>query len=463
MNPFDLSRRAFLRRSALASAVVAFPFVARRNVYGANGRLNLAAIGVGGKGAADISGCATENFTALCDPDSSAYTAAMFNKYPDAKRFKDYRVMFEEFADKFDAVIISTPDHHHAWPALKAMQLGKHVYCQKPLTHTVYEARLLTRMARAKGVITQMGNQGHCDPDSRRLVEIVQSGALGDVKEAHVWTDRPIWPQGVHRPAEQQPVPETLDWDLWLGPAPQRPYHQAYVPFKWRGFWDFGTGAIGDMGCHNMDLPFWALDLRDPESVELLEQEGLTDESPAKASVMKWVFPKLKSKEPKTRERETKKAWTRPEVALTWYEGGRQPDPKLAKQDKLPPNGCLLIGSQDTLYVPMYWGRGDFLSGRKMEDFTEVEQSLPRFPGADKDVDHAHHQEWVQAVKGNGEALSSFDYAGPMTEAVLLGNVAQRVGKKIKWDPIQMRIRNNKEANEYLNKEYRKGWELPLA
>lgn len=458
MNPFDLSRRAFLRRSALASAVVAFPFVARRNVYGANGRLNLAAIGVGGKGAADISGCATENFTALCDPDTGAYTAAMFNKYPDAKRFKDYRVMFEQFADKFDAVIISTPDHHHAWPALKAMQLGKHVYCQKPLTHTVYEARLLTRMAMAKRVITQMGNQGHCDPDSRRLVEIIQSGVLGDVKEAHVWTDRPIWPQGVNRPTEQQPVPESLDWDLWLGPAPQRPYHKSYAPFNWRGWWDFGTGSIGDMGCHNMDLAFWSLRLRDPESVELLEQEGKTDESPAKASVTKWMFPKLKWKDAKTQ-----KTQTRAEVALTWYDGGRKPDAKLAKQDKLPPNGCILIGSTDTLYVPMYWGRGDFLSGRKMEDFTEVPQSLPRFPGADKDNDHAHHQEWVQAVKGNGEALSNFAYAGPMTEAVLLGNVAQRVGKKIKWDPIQMRIRNDKDANEFLTKKYRKGWDLPLV
>jgi len=457
MNHFDLSRRAFLRRTALASAVVAFPFVARRNVYGANGRLNLAAIGVGGKGVADISGCATENFVALCDPDA-VNAAGSFNKYPDAKRFKDYRVMFEQHADKFDAVIISTPDHHHAWPALKAMQLGKHVYCQKPLTHTVYEARLLTRMAKAKRVITQMGNQGHCHPDSRRLVEIIRSGALGDVKEIHVWTDRPIWPQGVNRPQDHQPVPETLDWDVWLGPAPQRPYHKAYVPFKWRGFWDFGTGAIGDMGCHNMDLPFWALDLRDPESVELLEQEGLTDESPARASVMKWVFPKLKTRDPKSQ-----KTRTRAEVSLTWYEGGRQPDARLAKQDKLPPNGCLLIGSQDTLYVPMYWGRGDFLSGRKMEDFTDVSQSLPRFPGADQDNDHAHHQEWVQAVKGNGEALSNFDYAGPMTEAVLLGNVAQRVGGKIKWDPKQMRLKGNKEANEFLNKEYRKGWDLPLA
>ncbi len=457
MNISPLSRRAFLRRSVLATAVVAFPFVARRNVYGANGKLNLAVVGVGGKGEADIHGCSTENMVALCDPDATR-AANMFKKYPDAKRFKDYRVMFEDYTDKFDGVIISAPDHHHAWPALKAMNLGKHVYCQKPLTHTVYEARLLTRMARAKGVITQMGNQGHCHPDSRRLVEIIQSGALGDVKEAHVWTDRPIWPQGVTRPMEFQPVPETLDWDLWLGPAPQRPYSKAYVPFNWRGWWDFGTGSIGDMGCHNMDLAFWALNLRDPESVELLEQDGLTSESPAKASVTKWVFPRLKLPDPATG-----KSRTRAKVSLTWYDGGRKPDAKLAKLTELPANGCILIGSQDTLYVPMYWGRGDFLSGRKMEDFTDVPQSLPRFPGAAQDNDYAHHQEWVQAVKGNGQALSNFDYAGPMTEAVLLGNVAQRVGRKIRWDPKQMRIRNVKNSDQFLNKEYRKGWELPLV
>lgn len=457
MNISNLSRRAFLRRSALAAAAVAFPFVARRNVYGANNRLRLAAVGAGGKGGVDINYCATEDYVALCDPDE-ANAAAMFKRFSAAKHFKDYREMFEDYADHFDAVTVSTPDHHHAWPTLKAISLGKHVYCQKPLTHTVYEARLVTKMAQAKGVITQMGNQGHCQPDSRRLVELIQAGVLGNVKEIHVWTDRPIWPQGILRPTGYELIPETLDWDIWLGPAPQRPYNQAYVPFKWRGWWDFGTGSIGDMGCHNMDLAFWSLHLRDPESVELLEQTGMTSESPATASITRWVFPKLKWTDPKTQ-----KTQSRPKVQLTWYDGGRKPEPALAKQTELPPNGCIMIGSKDTLFVPSYWGPGQFTSGRQMEDFKEVPISLPRFPGAAEDNDRAHHQEWIEAIKGNGHAMSNFDYAGPMTEAVLLGNVAQRVGKKLKWDPVKMEIRNHKEANHLLTTNYRKGWDLPLA
>ncbi|HAV65233.1 MAG TPA: oxidoreductase [Verrucomicrobiales bacterium] len=457
MKPTPFSRRSFLRRSAAAAGVLAFPFVARRNVYGASSRLNLAAVGVGGKGAVDIQCCATENIVALCDVDQ-ARAAGTHAKYPAARQFVDFRKMFDEAVDSFDAVIISTPDHTHAHPALLAMNAGKHIYLQKPLTHTVYEARLLANMARTKRVVTQMGNQGHCHPDSRRLVELIRAGVLGDVREVHVWTDRPIWPQGIHRPTEFTPVPDTLNWDLWLGPAPQRPYNKAYVPFNWRGWWDFGTGSIGDMGCHNMDLAFWSLQLRDPESVEVLDQDGMTADSPAKASVTEWVFPKLRVQNPLTGETRS-----RPKVSLTWYDGGRQPDPELAKVDKLPPNGCILIGRKDTLYVPMYWGRGSFLSGAKMEDFKEVPQTLPRYPGSEADNDLAHHQEWIQAVKGNGVALSNFDYAGPMTEAVLLGNVAQRVGKKIKWDAREMRIRNEKEANPLLTKEYRKGWELPLV
>lgn len=452
-----INRRSFIRRSALGAAVFTFPFTARRNVYGANSRLNLAAIGVGGKGEVDIRCCATENIVALCDVDE-ARAAGTFAAYPSAQRFKDYRMLFESAMDSFDAVIISTPDHSHVHPALLAMNGGKHVYLQKPLSHTVYEARLLTNMARTRRVVTQMGNQGHCHPDSRRLVELIQAGVLGDIEEVHVWTDRPIWPQGINRPTGYSPVPDTLDWDLWLGPAPQRPYHQSYAPFNWRGWWDFGTGSIGDMGCHNMDVAFWALQLRDPESVEVIEQEGMTADSPARASVTRWVFPRIRSGNPRTRD-----GASRPEVELTWYDGGRQPAAALAKKDQLPPNGCLFIGEKDTLFVPSYWGRGEFLSGARMEDFTHVAETLPRFPGSAQDNDLAHHQEWLAAIKGNGAALAGFDYAGPMTEAVLLGNVAQRLGKKIRWDATQMKVRGEPKARELLTKEYRKGWDLPLV
>ena len=455
MKPPSLTRRSFLKSSSLAVGALAFPFVARRTVLGANERLNLGAIGAGGKGAVDINCCATENIVALCDVDA-ARAAGTFNKYPQAKRFQDYRVMLEDYIDSLDGVIISTPDHTHAQPALMAMNAGKHLYCQKPLTHTVYEARLLTNIAKAKRVVTQMGNQGHCHPGSRRMVELVQAGVLGDVKEVHVWTDRPIWPQGISRPQGYEPIPDTLDWNLWLGPAPQRPYHSAYVPFNWRGWWDFGTGSIGDMGCHNMDLAFWSLKLRDPKSVEVLEQEGMTSESPAKWSVTRWEFPKLKWEVPVKGER--------PAVSLTWYDGGKKPDPALAKQKELPNNGCILIGEEDTLYVPMYWGEGTFVSsGRTAADFKHIPQTLPRFPGSEQDNDYAHHQEWIQAVKGNGQALSNFDYAGPMTEAVLLGNVAMRVGEKIRWDSEKMEITNEKGAGRFLNKDYRSGWELPLV
>lgn len=450
----SITRRGFLKSSALATGFLAFPFVSRNNVLGANSKLNIAAIGAGGKGAVDVRCCATENIVALCDVDD-VRAGATFEKYPSAKRFKDYRLMFDEMEDEFDAVTISTPDHAHAQPALMAINALKHVYLQKPLAHTVYEARIIARMANAKRVVTQMGNQGHCHPDSRRLVELIQAGVIGEVKEIHVWTDRPIWPQGVSVPVDFEQIPESLDWNLWLGPATLRPYSKEYVPFNWRGFWSFGTGSIGDMGCHNMDLAFWALKLKDPKSVKLLKQVGKTSDSPATSSITRWEFPKIRWRLPEPGKRSA--------VDLTWYDGGLKPDPKLVKRDELPPNGCIMVGKDDTLFVPMYWGAGEFLSGARMDDFKEVERTLPRFPGADQDNDYAHHQEWIESIKGNGEALSNFDYAGPMTEAVLLGNVAMRVGGKIKWDPKTMRITNNRDANRYLQKEYRKGFGLPLV
>ncbi|HXG49162.1 MAG TPA: Gfo/Idh/MocA family oxidoreductase [Methylomirabilota bacterium] len=439
-----LHRRAFLARTAASAGALAFPFISARNVLGANNRLNVAAIGAGGKGAVDIGYCAAENIVALCDVDQNN-AAPTFKRFPAAKPFKDFRVMLEKEGRSIDAVTISTPDHTHIHPAVMAMKMGKHVYLQKPLTHSVWEARQLTLLAAQSKVVTQMGNQGHAEPDSRRLVELIRAGVLGDVREVHIWTDRPIWPQGIGRPPAK-PAPAHLDWDLWLGPAPWRDYHEDCVPFKWRAFWDFGTGALGDMGCHNMDLAFFALDLRDPVSIEATSS-GVNAETAPAWSIITLQFPARGG---------------RPAVKLVWYDGGKKPEPSLARVDKLPGNGCIMIGSKETLYVPNYWGKGSFVGGGKMEDFASIPQSLPRVPGSDKDNDAAHHHEWIAACKGEGKALAGFDYAGPMTEAVLLGNVALRTGKRLEWDARNLRAPNAPEAAPFIRREYRKGWELAL-
>jgi predicted dehydrogenase len=439
-----INRRQFLRRTGMAAGAIAFPFVSSRNVLGANTRLNVAAIGAGGKGAVDIGYCAAENVVALCDVDQNN-AAGTYKKFPQAKQFKDFRLMLEQAGSSIDAVTISTPDHTHFHAAAMAMKLKKHVYLQKPLTHTVWEARKLMELARATGVVTQMGNQGHSQSDSRRLVELIRAGVLGDVSEVHIWTDRPIWPQGMQRPPSK-PVPAHLDWDLWLGPAPYRPFHDGCVPFSWRAYWDFGTGALGDMGCHNMDLAFFSLRLRDPSAVEAASS-GLNPETAPAWSIITYEFPQLGSRKP---------------VKLVWYDGGKKPNPSLARKTELPGNGCIMIGSKDTLYVPAYWGAGSFLSGAKTEDFKNVAETLPRHPSGAADNDAAQHLEWIAACKGEGKALSNFDYAGPMTEAVLLGNVALRAGTRIEWDSIRMKVTNSRDANRFIRTEYRKGWKSPV-
>src|SRR5437667_4119371 len=287
MKSASITRRQFVKRSAVVAGALSFPFVSSRRVLGANNRLNIAGIGAGGKGEVDVAGCDSENIIALCDVDEKN-AANTFKKYSGAKRYRDFRVMLEK-EKSIDAVTVSTPDHMHFPAAMWAMRMRKHVYCQKPLTHTVQEARLLAEAARKHKVATQMGNQGHSDSKLRRNVELVQAGVLGNVREVHVWTDRPIWPQGVLRPTDNPVVPSTLDWNLWLGVAPSRPYSPAYVPFKWRGYWDFGTGALGDMACHCMDLPYWALKLDAPTSV-VAQQEGMTSESPPRQSIITYEF-----------------------------------------------------------------------------------------------------------------------------------------------------------------------------
>ena len=448
-------RRSFLKAAAVAGVGYWSSLATAHASRMANDKLNIAVIGAGGKGATDAQGCASQNIVALCDVDEdrAGKTLAAF---PKAERFKDFRVMLERRKD-IDAVCVATPDHTHAVASMMAMKLGKHVYCQKPLTHTVREARLMRDTAREMKVATQMGNQGTASDGLRRGVELVRAGAIGPVREVHIWTNRPIWPQGMQEPPPGEEVPKHLDWDLWLGPAADRPYNKAYCPFSWRGWWDFGTGAIGDMACHTANLTFMALKLTAPTSVEA-EVADISPYSPPKSSVVRFDFP----------EREGL-----PPVKLTWYEGGRTPKASessdgrrrrgrgegenraaaLLRSLDLPTSGSLLIGERGALYSPNDYGAEFYLiHDGELASFTSPEPSLPRSPG--------HYEEWIAACKGGPAAMSNFDYAAPMTEAMLLGNVAMRSGKRIEWDVEAMKIPNAPEAEQYLHMEYRKGWTL---
>ena len=435
-----LTRRAFV--GTAAASAFAFTFVPRR-AFGANERLNVAGIGVGGKGAGDVediarAGC---NIVALCDVDERR-AAGTFKQFPDAKRYTDFRVMLDTQRD-IDAVIVATPDHMHAPAAVRAMRMGKHVYCQKPLTYTVHEARVMAETAAEHKVATQMGNQAHAGEPIRRAVELVRAGIVGPVREVHCRTDRPIWPQGMKERPPAQPVPKSLDWDLWLGPAPERDYNAAYLPFNWRGWWDFGTGALGDMACHIMDMPYWALELGAPTTVEA-ESGGNTEESPPLWSTVTYEFPARGE---------------RPPVKFVWYDGKRGGD----KNTPNHPPADVMEGQDakkwDVVLVgergKMYFNRDNtkwVLSPGSLADMAEsVPQTLPRV--ANEDV------EWVAACKGGPAALSNFGYSGPFTEMVLLGNVAIRTGKKLRWDAESLTCPGTPEAERYLRREYRKGWE----
>jgi predicted dehydrogenase len=433
-------RRFLVTSTALASGLLLPSSLVRAAVrprpVSPNEKLNIAAIGAGGQGATDINGCAGENIVALCDVDRKRLEERGA-KFPKARLFRDYRQMLETMKE-IDAVIVSTPDHHHAHAAVMAMRLGKHVYCQKPMSHSVWEARLMRDVAATTKVVTQMGNQGHAFDSTRRLVELVQAGAIGEVREVHVWTDRPIWPQGIERPKEAQAVPEHLDWDLWLGPAPQRPYHGAYAPFNWRGWWDFGTGAPGDMGCHNADAAFWALKLDAPASVEA-ESSGVNSETCPKWSIVRSDFPKRGELPP---------------VTITWYDGGKLPSRDLVGGEALPKNGTIFVGSKGKI-VFKDWNPDGFrlLPEDQFKDFKGPAQSIPR-------ASEGPYKEWIAACKGGPVCLSNFDYAGRLTEFVLLGNVALRAGKRIEWDAEKLRATNCPEADAFIRREYRKGWEL---
>jgi predicted dehydrogenase len=435
-----ISRRTFMGGVAAA----AFTVVPRHVLGGPrytppSEKLNIAGIGVGGKGGGDIGAVSSENIVALCDVDEKR-AVETFNKYPNAKKYKDFRKMLTEMDKQIDAVVVATPDHVHAPASMMAIKMGKHVYCEKPLTHSIYEARMLTEAARKYKVATQMGNQGHSGEGARLICEWIWAGAIGKVREVHAWTDRPIWPQGIDRPEEMPAVPSTLAWDLWLGPAPKRPYHPAYLPFKWRGWWDFGTGALGDMACHIIDPVFWALKLGYPKSVEAVSTKVNSETAPT-ASIIYYEFGAREGMPP---------------VKMTWYDGELMParPQELEEGRKMGSKngGALFVGDKGMLMCGCYGKNPRLIPESKMQEFERPEKTIPRVEG--------HHQDWLAACKGGKPACSNFDYAGPLTEVVLLGNLALRAGKRLEWDGENMRVTNVPEANQYVRRDYRAGWTL---
>ena len=441
MKPSSISRRTLLKESA--SAAFALTFVPRHVLAGSgktapSDKLRVAGIGVGGKGDSDVRGMAGEQIVALCDPDERR-AAGSLRRFPDAQRFKDYRVMLEKLADKIDVVTVSTPDHHHAPAAMMALKLGKHVFCQKPLTHSIYEARRLAEVAKEKKVATIMGIQGHCSEQTRMLCEMIWAGWIGDVKEIHYWTNRPIWPQGLDRPGQAQPVPKGLDWDLWLGPAPERPYHQAYLPFKWRGWWDFGTGALGDIACHAIAAGFQALNLGHPTSIEATTSKVNRETFPS-WSIITYQFPPAVMPNGKKR----------PGLKLVWYDGGKVPSrpAELEAGRNMGKNGHLFIGTAGTIFNGRIIPETNFKDRMR----TPPPKVLARSPGI--------YAEFIRACKGGEKTVADFAFSGALTEMALVGNLAVATGKKILWDGPAMRCTNVPEANRTVRRRYRKGWTL---
>jgi predicted dehydrogenase len=422
------TRRAFLKGGAAAAA--GFVILKRSGIaygYPANDALRIGVVGVSGQGAYDLENVSHEDVVALCDVDSNLLAGAAA-KHPKAAQFRDFRKMIE--AGGLDAAVVATPDHCHAPAAALALRAGLHVYCEKPLCHEIVEVRTLTTLAREKRRATQMGTQIHAVDNYRRVVELVQGGAIGEVTEVHDWVGNDYC--GGERPTEETPIPENLDWDLWLGPAPARPYSPKYAPFWWRGWWDFGTGSLGDMACHHMDLPFWALGLSHPTSIEAEGPKPHPESTPA------WMIVRYQMKKKDGGS-----------VPLTWYHGGKRP--KQFEENLLPKwgNGTLFVGKKGMLLA-------DYENHALLPeaDFAGFQPPAPSIAPS-----IGHHKEWTEACKGNGTPLCRFDYSGPLTETVLLGVVAFRAGTKIAWDPEKMTTHDHA-ADAFLQREYRKGWTL---
>lgn len=440
-----LSRREFIGRTALTTA--AFTIIPR-HVLGGPGykapsdTLNIACVGVHGKGESDIEAVSIENIVALCDVDDSQGIETR-KKHPKAKQYRDFRIMLEK-EKNIDAVTVSIPDHNHAVVALAAMQLGKHVFVQKPLTKTILEARKLYEASKKYNVVTQMGNQGHAGEGARLINEWIWDGAIGDISEVHAWTNRPIWPQGnLERPDEIPSVPSTLDWNLWLGPARHRPYHPAYHPFNWRGWAEFGTGALGDMGAHIIDHPFWALDLDAPSTVQASTTKFSKESFPL-ASMVTWTFPEKDDRAP---------------VKFTWYDGGLMPP----RPEELEPGrmmgdkggGVIYYGEDGKLMHSVYGEQPRLIPETAMKDYDRPEKTIPRSPGI--------HEEWINAIKEGTKSTTDFEYSTKLTEMMLLGNIAIQLKEKntiLEWDSKELKFTNLDEANELLHYDYAPGWSL---
>jgi len=451
-----LSRRKFIGSAAMAGA--AFTIVPR-HVLGGPGykppsdKLNVAGIGIGNMGNKNLNFVAKngENIVALCDVDRD-YAGHVFKFFPGAKQYTDYRKMLDIQKD-IDAVIIATPDHSHAVIAAMAMRMGKHVYVQKPMSRTIDEARKLTEIARENKVITQMGNQGHSGDGVRLICEWIWDGAIGPVREVYAWTNRPVWPQGIYRSQDTVRVPRTLAWDLWLGPAADRPYHPAYLPRLWRGWWDFGCGAIGDMACHVLDPVFWALKLGYPTIVEASSPQvfagrgilkyTLKETAPV-ASIIRYQFPARENMPP---------------VKLNWFDGGLLPP----RPDELEPergmggSGVIFVGDKGKIMCGEYSNDPRIIPESKMKAYKQPAQTIPRIPLGRLG---GHEADWIRACKDGKPAGSNFEYAGPMTETALLGNVAIRVEKRLDWDGMKMKAKNAPEADKFIHHQYRDGWSL---
>ena len=433
----NFSRRNFI--GTTAAAVAGFSIIPRHAVAGLghvapSDKLNIAGIGIGGKGKVNLRNMPGQNMVALCDVDWD-YAKPVFGAYPKAKKYTDFRKMFDKIHKDIDAVVIATPDHTHTVTAVAAMELGKHIYLQKPLTHSVWESRHLTKLAQKTGVVTQMGNEGHSSDSVYEVAEVVQSGCLGEVKDVHVWTNRPIWRQGMPQPLKEVKIPKTLDWDLFIGPAKMRAYNPEYHPWIWRGWWDYGTGALGDMGCHLLDVPNHALQLGAPTAFQASSSLINTESAPVSAKVS-YLFP----------ARKNLPYCALPELELTWYDGGLIPARPFDLPLDAPMNpggGFMFVGSKAILIAESYGANWKVYKNGD-EFIPETKVSYDRIPD-DPNGGGRHEMHFVNCCKNGGKPASSFEYSGPFNELVVMGNLAERMQslkKTFLWDSENMKVTN---------------------